>query len=292
MSVTERDPVSGFATTGHDWNGIKELNSPIPRVVVWFLAVTHVYAVIAWVLFPTWPLGQTYTKGLLGGDQQLAVAADIAAAAAARADWMSALATQDFDSLRADSDLMARARATAEPLFGQNCQVCHGAGGTGGPGFPRLNDGVWLWGGTAEEIETTLRFGINSPHPDTRFTQMPAFGRDGLLPRPEIVALTEYVLTLGNGVIPGDTSAAATLFQDNCAGCHGEDAKGLEGTGAPDLTDADWIYGGDAATIRQTLLAGRQGVMPAWQERLAEAELRMMALYIESLADKGAKDAP
>ena len=291
MSVTERDPVSGFATTGHDWNGIKELNSPIPRVVVRFLAVTHVYAVIAWVLFPTWPLGQTYTKGLLGGDQQQAVAADIAAATAARADWMSELATQDFDSLRADSDLMARALATAEPLFGQNCQVCHGAGGTGGPGFPRLNDGIWLWGGTAEEIETTLRFGINSPHADTRFAQMPAFGRDGLLPRPDILALTEYVLTLGNGVIPGDTSAAATLFQDNCAGCHGEDAKGLEGTGAPDLTDADWIYGGDAVTIRQTLLAGRQGVMPAWQGRLAEAELRMMALYIESLADKGAKDA-
>lgn len=292
MSVTERDPVSGFATTGHDWNGIKELNSPVPRIVLWFLAVTHVYAVIAWVLLPTWPLGRTYTPGLLGGDQKTAVEADIAAATAARAGWTEALATRDFDSLRADPDLMARAIATAAPLFGQNCQVCHGAGGAGGPGFPRLNDGIWLWGGTAEEIEATLRYGINSPHPDTHFAQMPAFGRDGLLTRPEIAVLTDYVLTLGNGVMLDDPSEGAALFQGNCAGCHGEDAKGLEGTGAPDLTDADWIYGGEAATIRQTLLAGRQGVMPAWQGRLSDAELRMLALYVEGLSDWVVEDAP
>ena len=126
MSVTERDPVSGYATTGHDWNGIKELNSPVPRIVLWFLAVTHIYAVIAWVLFPTWPLGNTYTKGLLGSDQQQAVADDIAAATAARADWVAALATQDFNMIRANPDLMARAKATAAPLFGQNCQAGSG----------------------------------------------------------------------------------------------------------------------------------------------------------------------
>lgn len=291
MSVSERDPVSGYATIGHDWNGIKELNSPVPRIVLWFLAVTHVYAVIAWVLFPTWPLGQTYTRGLLGGDQKTAVAADIAAANAARAEWMMGLATQDYDAIRADPDLMARTTATAAPLFGQNCQVCHGAGGAGGPGFPRLADDIWLWGGTAEEIETTLRYGINSPHPETRFAQMPAFGRDGLLTRPEIAVLTDYVQTLGAGVVPDDPSEGATLFQTNCAGCHGEDARGIDGSGAPDLTDTDWIYGGDAATIRQTLTAGRQGVMPAWEARLTEAEIRMLALYVEGLGAAGEKDA-
>lgn len=292
MSVTERDPISGYLTTGHDWNGIKELNSPVPRIVLWFLAVTHIYAVIAWLLFPTWPLGNTYTKGLLGGDQQDAVAADLAAAAAARASWMAALATQDFDTIRENPDLMARAKATAAPLFGQNCQVCHGADGTGGPGFPRLSDDIWLWGGTAEEIETTLRYGINSPHPDTRFAQMPAFGRDGLLTRAEIAVVTDYVLTLANGVIPDDPAEGAVLFQTNCAGCHGADARGLEGTGAPDLTDADWLYGGAPTTIRQTLLNGRQGVMPAWQGRLSDAEIRMMALYVEGLSVDGAGDAP
>lgn len=284
MSVEERDLVSGYLTTGHDWNGIKELNSPVPRIVFAFMLVTHLYALVAWFLLPAWPLGQTFTKGLLGIDQKTAVAADLAQAGAARADWMGALAVADFDAIRADPDLMSRALATAEPLFGQNCQACHGAGGIGGSGFPRLNDDIWLWGGTADEIATTLRVGINSTHPDTHFAQMPAFGRDGLLSYPEISVLTAYVQTLGKGVIPDDPSEGAVLFQDNCAACHGEDARGVEGTGAPNLADGDWVYGSDATSVRQTLIAGRQGQMPSWQSRLTEAEIRAMALYVEGLA--------
>ena len=286
MSIEERDPVSGYLTTGHEWNGIKELNSPVPRIVFAFMVVTHLYALVAWVLLPTWPLGQTFTKGVLGIDQKTAVAADLATATAARAGWVDVLASAEFDTLRADPDLMARALATAGPLYGQNCQACHGAGGIGGPGFP-LNDDIWLWGGTAGDIATTLRVGINSAHPDTHFAQMPAFGRDELLSRAEISVLTDYVLTLGNGVIPEDASEGAVLFQTNCAACHGEDARGIEGTGAPNLTDADWVYGGDATSIRQTLMAGRQGQMPSWQSRLTEAEIRAMALYVENLAGAG-----
>lgn len=284
MSVEERDPVSGYLTTGHDWNGIKELNSPVPRIVFAFIVVTHLYALVAWVLLPTWPLGQTFTRGLLGVDQKTAVAADIAAANAARAGWTNALATAEFETIRADPGLMARALMTAEPIYGQNCQACHGAGGIGGPGFPRLNDDIWLWGGTADEIATTLRVGINADHPDTHFAQMPAFGNDELLTRPEISVLTDYVLTLGNGVIPDDVSEGAVLFQTNCAACHGENARGIEGSGAPSLTDADWVHGGDAASIRLTLVAGRQGQMPSWQSRLTKAEIRAMALYVEGLA--------
>jgi len=285
MAVEERDPVSGYLTTGHDWNGIKELNSPVPRIVFAFMAVTHLYALVAWILLPTWPLGQTFTRGLLGIDQKTTVAADLAAADAARAGWKETLASADFDTLRADPDLMARAVATAGPLYGQNCQVCHGTGGIGGPGFPRLSDDIWLWGGTADEIATTLRVGINADHPDTHFAQMPAFGRDQLLSRSEISLLTDYVLTLGNGVIPDDPSEGAILFQTNCAACHGEDARGVEGTGAPNLTDADWVYGGDAASIRKTLIVGRQGQMPSWQTRLNEVEIRALALYVESLSE-------
>ena len=285
MSVEERDPVSGYLTTGHVWNGIKELNSPVPRIVFAFIFVTHLYALVAWVLLPTWPLGQTFTRGLLGIDQKTAVAADLASANAARAGWTNALATADFDAIRDDPALMARALATAGPIYGQNCQACHGAGGNGGPGFPRLNDDIWLWGGTADEIATTLRVGINSTHPDTRFAQMPAFGHDELLTRPEISVLTAYVQTLGEGVVVGDTSAGAMLFQANCAACHGEDALGIKDTGSPNLTDADWIYGSDAVNIRQTLIAGRQGKMPSWQSRLSEAEIRAMALYVEGLAE-------
>ncbi|MFN4172082.1 MAG: cytochrome-c oxidase, cbb3-type subunit III [Pseudorhodobacter sp.] len=284
MSVEERDPVSGYLTTGHDWNGIKELNAPVPRIVFFFIAVTHIYALVAWFLLPTWPLGHTFTKGLLGIDQKTDVAADLAAANAARAGWTNALATADFDAIRADPDLMARALMTAGPIYGQNCQVCHGVGGRGGPGFPRLNDDIWIWGGTADEIATTLRVGINSDHPDTHFAQMPAFGRDELLTRAEISVLTDYVQTLGGGVIPDDPSNGAMLFQTNCAGCHGEDGRGLEGSGAPNLTDADWLYGGDAASLRHGLIAGRQGLMPSWQSRLTEAEIRALALYVEGLA--------
>ncbi|MDP3342247.1 cytochrome-c oxidase, cbb3-type subunit III [Frigidibacter sp.] len=284
MSVEKRDPVSGYLTTGHDWNGITELNSPVPRTVFFFMAVTHLYALVVWVLLPAWPLWDTFTKGVLGIDQKTSVAADLAAANAARAGWTEALATEEFDAIRADPDLLGRALATAEPLFGQNCQVCHGADGIGGPGFPRLNDGIWLWGGTAEEIATTLRVGINAAHPDTHFAQMPAFGRDGLLTRPEIAVLTDYVQTLGEGVNLEDTSEGAVLYQTNCAACHGEDGLGIEGTGSPNLTDDDWVYGGDAVSIHQTLMAGRQGQMPSWQSRLTEAEIRALALYVEGLA--------
>ncbi|MDP2080281.1 MAG: cytochrome-c oxidase, cbb3-type subunit III [Pseudotabrizicola sp.] len=284
MSVEERDPVSGYLTTGHVWNGITELNSPVPRIVFAFMVVTHLYALVAWFLLPAWPLGQTFTKGLLGIDQKTAVAADIAAANADRADWMDALATHDFETIRADPDLMARALATAEPLFGQNCQVCHGANGIGGPGYPRLNDNIWVWGGTADEIATTLRVGINADHPDTHFAQMPAFGRDGLLTGTEISVLTDYVQTLGAGVMADDPSDGALLFQTNCAGCHGEDARGISGSGAPNLTDGDWLYGGDATNLRHGLVVGRQGQMPSWQSRLTEAEIRAMALYVEDLS--------
>lgn len=284
MSVEERDPASGYLTTGHDWNGIKELNSPVPRIVFAFMVVTHLYALIAWILLPTWPLGQTFTRGLLGIDQKTAVAADLATADAARAEWTDTLATAEFDTIRSNPDLMARARATAGPLFGQNCQACHGAGGIGGPGFPRLNDDIWVWGGSAEAIANTLRVGINSEHPDTQIALMPAFGNDGLLTRPEISVLVDYVQTLGNGVIADDPAEGAVLYQTNCAGCHGEDARGVEGSGAQNLTDADWLYGGDAASLRHTLIAGRQGKMPNWLSRLTEAEIRAMALYVEDLA--------
>ncbi|MEO6298214.1 MAG: cytochrome-c oxidase, cbb3-type subunit III [Paracoccaceae bacterium] len=290
MSVDERDPHSGYLTTGHNWNGIKELNTPVPRIVLFFIAVTHILALIAWILLPTWPLGHTFTKGLLGGDQKTAVAADIAAATVARAGWMDAVATESYDTIRANPDLLTPALQTAGPLFGQNCQSCHGKEGIGGPGFPRLADKIWIWGRTEADIETTLRHGINSTDPDTRVSQMPAFGRDAMLTRAEIDTLVDYVPTLSAGVIAGDASAGAVLFQNNCAACHGADAKGVEGTGAQNLTDADWLYGGDKVTIRQTLMNGRQGVMPTWQARLSDPQIRMLTLYIEHLSAIGTGD--
>ena len=229
-------------------------------------------------------MGHSYTKGLLGVDQRTDVAADIAAADAVRAGWRNQIATLDFAAIQANPDLMAKAMATAAPLFGQNCQSCHGKGGIGGPGFPRLSDTTWIWGGKVEDIAKTLTVGINSAHPDSRVSQMPAFGRDGLLSRPEIATLTDYVQTLSKGVVLNDPSPGAKLFQDNCAACHGADAKGVEGSGAQNLTDADWLYGGDAATIHQTLMYGRQGKMPTWAGRLDPVQIKMLALYVAGLS--------
>ncbi|MDN5785609.1 cytochrome-c oxidase, cbb3-type subunit III [Pseudorhodobacter sp.] len=289
MHEITRDPISGYTTTGHNWNGILELNSPVPKPVYFFIFVTHLYALVAWFLLPAWPLGDTYTKGLWGVDQKTTLEASLVKANTARADWVQAFATDDFDTIRANDELMARGRATAATLFGDNCQACHGAGGKGGPGFPRLNDDIWLWGGSAEEIATTIEVGINSADPDTHFAQMPAFGRDGMLTRPQIAEMADYVLTLSGGVKPGDTSDAATLFQDNCSSCHGEDAKGVEGTGAPNLTDDDWIYGSNRDTILATLMNGRQGHMPTWKPRLSVSDIRMLALYVEGLHSAAAE---
>jgi len=284
MALKQRDPVSGQLTTGHDWNGITELNNPVPKFVIAFIAVTHLYALIAWILLPTWPLGQTYTRGVLGIDQRREVTADIEKANDKRADWTVLITTRSFDTIQADPALMKKAMETAAPLFGQNCQVCHGEKGVGSRGFPRLSDDIWVWGASVEAIAETIRVGINSTHPDTRIAQMPAFGRDEMLNRTQIATLTDYLQTLSGGVIKEDSSEGAVLFQENCAACHAEDARGVEDTGAPNLTDSDWLYGGDAESIRRTLYDGREGVMPAWANRLNEAQIKMLAMYVKSLS--------
>ena len=285
----ETDPVTGYQTTGHDWNGIKELNTPFPRIVIWALIVTFAYSVLAWVLLPAWPIGRDYTRGLLGIDQATEAEAEHARIKALRTTWKSRFAEGDFEALAADASLMAFARPAAERLFTDNCAACHGAQGQGGPGFPSLTDPDWLWSGDPADIAEVLRVGINSPHPETFFAQMPAFGRDGLLSRAEIALLTDFVAALPE--TDDDTSPAALLFADNCASCHGDNGAGGLGTGAPALTHGQWIYGGDPGTVHTTLMHGRAGVMPAWETRLSAAEITLLALYVASLAPSD-KEAP
>lgn len=285
------DPVTGYDTTGHDWNGIRELNTPFPRIVLWALALTFAYSVVAWVLLPTWPLGRDYTRGLLGLDQGEVAVEGYRELSAGRADWLTRFAAEDFDSLNADTILMARAMPAASRLFADNCAACHGARATGGPGFPNLADGHWLWGGDPETITETLKVGINSAHPDSRIAEMPAFGRDEMLSRNELAAVRDYVRTLSSGkAAPG--SPGAEIFADNCAACHGDNGDGGLENGAPSLADDQWIHGGDGETVWQTLQDGRRGVMPAWQDRLSEAEIRLLALYLTRLGEtRGQKEA-
>jgi len=286
MGVIERDPHTGHGTTGHEWNGIKELNTRVPRLVWAFLIASVAFSVLWWILMPAWPIGTTYTKGLLGDDVRKDVAADLHRAAEQRLGWTQRVATGDFAAILADDALMQDVRATGHTLFGDNCAACHGLEARGGPGFPDLTDGAWLWGGTPETVFETIRVGVNADHPDSRSSQMLAWGRDGLLPRDAVLNVTDYVYSLshpGAGVPADRLAAGRTVFMTNCAVCHGEDAKGITDVGGPDLTDGFWLYGGDRNAIYQTIHGGRQGHMPTWENRLTETERRILALYVIDL---------
>jgi cytochrome c oxidase cbb3-type subunit 3 len=292
MSVRERDPLTGHQTTGHEWDGITELNTRVPRAVWWFIGITHVWALLIWILFPAWPLIHTYTKGILGIDQQERVEKDVRALRLARADWVDAIERRSFDEIRADPQLMDVVSKTGPVLFADNCSGCHGAQAQGGPGFPSLTDRAWLWGGDDETILETLRVGINSQHPETRVSQMLAFGRQGILASQDIRAVAAYVMSLsGTQVDPDLRAAGKAIFAENCTSCHGEDAKGLQEMGAPDLTDAFWLYGGDAQSIFRTVHGGRQGWMPSWEGRLSLADRKILTLYIQQVAQHRSRSA-
>ncbi|MEY8099517.1 cytochrome-c oxidase, cbb3-type subunit III [Falsihalocynthiibacter sp. S25ZX9] len=278
----EVDPVTGYETTGHDWNGIKELNTPFPKIVIWALVLTFLYAVITWVLLPAWPIGKDYTRGLLGLSQEQQALEGLQDLDAKRSDWMTQFDTEDVAQLRDDAPLMALAMPAANRLFLDNCAACHGTEGGGGPGFPALNDATWLWSSDPEIIAETLRVGINAPHEDTRVAEMPAFD---WMESDELTALADLVSTLPAGAM-NPNSPATLLFEENCSACHGETGEGGLENGAPSLTDAAVIYGQDPHTVLQTLRNGRRGVMPSWSDRLSNAEINLLALYVVELAQE------
>jgi len=288
LDVGKPDPVTGQTTTGHEWNGIEELNTPVPKVVLFFLSAAALFAVGYWILMPAWPLGWTYTRGLLGIDQREVVARQVERAAAERAVWTDRVNSMSFAEVQADPALMKDVVETGRTLFVDNCAVCHGVNATGGPGFPNLAAGSWLWGGDPEAIAETIRVGINSTNDDTRVSQMMAFGRDGVLDRGKIDDVVAYVRSLsGEADGHGDAeriAAGREVFAANCVACHGEDAKGVLDVGAPNLTDHFWIYGGDTQSIYTTVYSGRQGHMPNWGGRLSPLDIKILALYVQALA--------
>lgn len=289
MATERRDPATGRLTTGHEWNGIEELETPIPRVVIFFLAVTTLFAIVYWILMPAWPVGVTYTKGLLGIDQRAVVTKQVEDAATARAAWTGRVAEASLAEIAADPELMHHVRETGRTLFIDNCAACHGVRGTGGPGFPNLAAKAWLWGGDPDAIEETIRIGINGTSPDTRVSEMMAFGRGGILETDQVRAVAAYVRSLSK--LPmGEADkaripAGKEIFAENCVACHGEDARGSTDAGAPNLTDETWIYGSDPQTVFTTIYSGRQGHMPSWEGRLSPVDIKMLALYVGTLGE-------
>lgn len=281
----EVDPVTGYETTGHEWGGIKELNTPFPRIALVALVLSVLIALTGWILLPAWPYGRDYTRGLLGLEQGEMAQRGARAMAEVRQGWLGRFTTPDggapdFEALAEDDALLAQAMPAANRLFTDNCTVCHGRDGGGGPGFPVLSDGYWLWDGAPEEIAETLRVGINAEHPETRIAEMPAFD---WMERADRISLAEYVAALPTGRAD-PASPAAALFAENCTACHGEGGAGGLGIGAPSLTDASVIYGQDPATVLETITRGRAGVMPYWSDRLSTEEINLLALYVARLS--------
>jgi cytochrome c oxidase cbb3-type subunit 3 len=284
MSKKEIDEATGTETTGHEWDGIKELDTPMPR---WWLGIFWaciVWAVGYWIVYPAWPGLTGYTHGMLDHSQRDEVTANVAALKAARSDRQGALSKASLADIQKDPDLLQFAMAEGKAAFGDNCVPCHGAGGQGGHGYPNLNDDVWLWGGKLSDIQHTITVGVRSTDADTRKSQMPAFGRDGMLKPEQVDDLTEYVVRLSNR--PADGKAvrrASQAFADNCAGCHGDTGKGNRSFGAPNLTDNEWEYGADRAAVQDQIWNGHGGVMPTWGGRLSPEEIKALAVYVHNL---------
>jgi cytochrome c oxidase cbb3-type subunit 3 len=291
MEIEDVDPVSGHETTGHIWNGIKELDTPIPRGILLFLIATHIFAILWWVLQPAWPLGTTFTRGIIGIDQKETVNEKLREGTQAREPWVKQIETMSYDQIRADESLMAKVRTAGHQLFGDNCAACHGRDGKGGRNFPDLTDDDWIWGGGPEKIAETMTVGVNSRNSKSRESQMPSFGADEMLARQQVLDVAAYVYSLSNPKTStaeniAQIDAGRKVFITTCVPCHGEDAKGNRDLGAPNLTDNRWIYGGSLDTIIETIHGGRQGHMPTWDERLSPAEIKIIALYVYSLGLK------
>jgi cytochrome c oxidase cbb3-type subunit 3 len=281
----EKDAVSGQETTGHEWDGVKELNAPVPK---WWLYVF--YASIAWafgmfVLYPSIPYGTGYFHGTLGYSQRQNVDADVAKITAQRQSSMDRIATLSFADIRNDPALQEVALTRGRIVFAENCQPCHGAGGGGRPGYPALAAGAWIWGGTLEQIQQTVTHGIRSGDPDARQSAMPRFGADGMLKSPEIAQVADFVWSkfYGHPTAGQDVSAGEKLFADNCVACHGPAGLGNREVGAPPLASHVHLYGNSRDTIAAQVYVPRQGVMPNWAPRLDPATIKAVTLYVHAL---------
>lgn len=283
------DEISGSETTGHEWDGIRELDTPLPRWWLYIFYATIVVAVVYWVLMPAWPTVGGYTRGVLNFSDRANVAADLHTLQQARAPTYARLRAASYDEIIADPQISEFARAAGESIFGDNCRTCHAAGGAGAPGYPNLADDVWLWGGSLSEIEHTIRVGVRAEHPQTRQSAMPAYGRDRLLSARQIADVTEYALTLNAATRtrerPDAAAAArgAAVFAEQCTLCHGASGAGDRTQGAPSLTDNIWIYGGTRTEVRRQIEEGRNGVMPTWEARFDDGAIRALAVYVYSL---------
>ena len=280
----EKDALTGRETTGHEWDGIKELNTPLPKWWLYTFYASIVFSLGYVVLYPAWPTLSGHTEGVLGWTRRGELHAEISAEKAKLAPVLAKIEATPVDEIRGDAELMSFVQAAGRTAFADNCATCHGAGGAGGKGYPTLADDDWLWGGTPEQILHTVAYGVRNANENTRLSEMPRFGADGLLTRAQIQDVVDHVLSLSGGKAdPAAAARGSAVFAENCAACHGEKGEGNLEVGAPRLDDAIWLYGGDRAALVETVTNSRKGSMPAWSERLDPATVKILALYVHAL---------
>jgi cytochrome c oxidase cbb3-type subunit 3 len=285
VSQREVDAVTGTGTTGHEWDGIKELDTPLPRWWLWTFYATILWALVYVMLYPAWPLVNSATRGVLGYSTRGELEETMIEAQAAQAGYIDRIAALSLEDISADPDLKRFAVAGGRSAFLVNCVQCHGSGAAGSAGYPNLNDDDWLWGGTLDDIEQTIAHGVRfQPDPDTHISEMPAFGRDKMLTAAEIASAAEFVVSLPGGEYDATLAEEGrTVFAENCAACHGEAGEGDRTLGAPALNDAIALYGGERGSLVRQISAPRHGVMPAWAHRLDPVTIKQLALFVHSL---------
>ena len=288
------DQPTGTETVGHEWDGIEELNTPLPRWWLWTFYASILFAIVYVVLYPALPMLHGASQGTLGWTSHGQLDRDLAARNAELAPVYAAIAQTPVDQLPGHPQLLQAAVEGGRAAFRMHCTQCHGSGAAGSPGYPNLNDDDWLWAGDLAGIEYTITNGARNPdHAQTRMSQMPAFGRDSILQPAQIEDVVAYVRAISHQQSASAAAArGSALFAQNCAVCHGPQGHGNRQVGAPNLTDAIWLYGGDADTLRATITNARYGVMPRWGGRLDPVTIRMLAAYVHSLGGGEAGPAP
>lgn len=283
MSKDHIDEVTGVQTTGHEWDGIRELNNPLPRWWVWTFYATIVWSLGYMIAYPAWPLVRSATSGVLGYSSRADLKSELAAADLSRAEYRTLISEKELSDILADDNLRSFAAAAGGAAFRVNCIQCHGSGAMGSPGYPNLNDDEWLWGGDIDAIRTTIAHGVRFAADDaTRVSEMPAF-RDILEPA-QVSQVSAYVASLsGMAADAALVEPGREVFAQNCAACHGPDGKGDREFGAPDLTDAIGLYVHTPADIAGQIRSPKHGVMPAWNERLGDETVKELAVYVHSL---------
>ncbi|MEO1193555.1 MAG: cytochrome-c oxidase, cbb3-type subunit III [Pseudomonadota bacterium] len=278
------DDISGVETTGHEWDGIKELNNPLPRWWLYTLYATIVWAVVYMVFMPAIPLFNSFTPGVLQWSSRESLDESMQEAAAEQKPYLERISADNLQQISEDAQLMPFVMAGGSSAYAVNCSQCHGSGAEGGWGYPNLNDDAWIWGGSLDEIYHTIKYGIRNANLDSRQNVMAAYGRDGILSRAEINEVAEYVLSLsGRSTDPEAVTKGQAIYEEQCVACHEASGVGNTDLGAPSLADAIWLYGGDKASIVDSLINGRAGMMPGWGDRLSDDTIKILAVYIHSL---------